>query len=475
MTDDRFDRDLAERLRAYEGRLPAAASPGEAAPTTRARRWVLIGVGALAAAAAILAVAVLLGRTPDDVGDASPSPVASASASGGVESREPSPSAGESAPPPSPVASTPASPTADLAWTEAGRFGSSGPATVTALVRHGDGLVAIGIAYDEPLPNLGPQPPHAARVWRSADGSSWEDVSPAEIPENTQLTQLVVAADNALVAYGLWFEDPLAGAFEPVAWESSDGERWTQIDSPFPAQAWVMDAAQGALGTVAIVVEPGAPGLAVWWTGDGRAWERVHDLGSEGSYTIGAGAEGFVVAGWQPIDGAGQNPVAWASGDGQAWLAAESPPGLAAGVAPRGPDWIAIAAPPETVIGEPSAAEVWSSSNGLEWAAIGSLPLAAVDVGGGACSEYPSAFLSAGPWLVAGTTVSYPCSEGGVQTRGAQSLSVDGTQWTTLPFGEAADEIGLGTAITGAVELGGRLVLAGERDGEAVFWVGEVP
>ena len=78
MTDDRFDAELAERLRAYEGRLPAAASPGDASATGQGPRWALIGLGALAVAAAVLVVLVLLGRSPDEVGDATPPPSASA-------------------------------------------------------------------------------------------------------------------------------------------------------------------------------------------------------------------------------------------------------------------------------------------------------------------------------------------------------------------------------------------------------------
>jgi hypothetical protein len=62
MIDEPFDRELAGRLAAYESRLPDAQPPGVDAPLRGGTpRWPLIGVGVLAAAAAVLAVAVLLG------------------------------------------------------------------------------------------------------------------------------------------------------------------------------------------------------------------------------------------------------------------------------------------------------------------------------------------------------------------------------------------------------------------------------
>ena len=54
MTDDRRDRELSERLRAYESRMPGAEPPTPGASRfTSGPRWPVIGVGALAAIAAV--------------------------------------------------------------------------------------------------------------------------------------------------------------------------------------------------------------------------------------------------------------------------------------------------------------------------------------------------------------------------------------------------------------------------------------
>jgi hypothetical protein len=128
---------------------------------------------------------------------------------------------------------------------------------------------------------------------------------------------------------------------------------------------------------------------------------------------------------------------------------------------------------PEFVIGEASTAEVWSSANGLEWDRLGAFGLESRTAGDAPCTARPTSLHAAGPWLIAGTIVSYPCSEGGVETQGAQRISRDGVEWSELPFAPASEEIGLGTRIAGAVEVDNRLILVGEHDGAATFWIGE--
>lgn len=476
MTDLGFDRRLSDRLAAYESRLPDAAAPSTDDALRRdGPRWPLIGVGALAAVAAVLALAVLLGGPRDDIGDASPSPSASV-----LETS--APSASPSDPPPSETAApsvlaspSPPNPTADLLWTEVAAFAVDGGASsVSAVLEHDGGLVAVGVAYDEPLPILGPTPPHEGRVWLSVDGTDWEDVTPAGTFERVALRFLQVAADGALIAHG-WQESADGFAIgEAVTFESADGRSWQPIAQPFGDGAWPNVMAQGGRGSAAIVTDPTGPTLSVWWSADGRAWERVHDLGDQVSFALGAGDDGFAVVGTRSSGGTAE-PFAIASGDGQAWFEADAPPGPAVAVAPRGGDWVAVSRDPTTVLGQPSEAQVWSSTNGLQWTPIGVYALGTVEREDVTCSEIPDSLLDGGRWLLSGTTLSFGCSEGGVQTRGTTVISLDGEDWRALSFAAPATELGLGTRIADALDVDGRLLLVGDRDRVATFWIGETP
>lgn len=479
MIDDRFDRELAGRLAAYESRLPDAQPP---AADARLRgggpRWPLIGVGALAAVAAVLAMIFLLGGPRENIGDASPSPTASA---GVTATAQPTPEVSEeptaeTAAPSIAATPSPPNPTADLAWTETGAFPTSGGASaVTALVRADVGLVAVGVAYEEPLPILGPPPPHESRVWLSSDGVEWEDVTPEGTFDNVALRYLQVASDGSLIAHG-WAESPGSDAIgAAVTFASADGRAWSEVDQPFGEGNWPNVMAQGARGSAAIVVEPEGPLLSIWWSADGRAWERVHDLGAQASFSLGAGDEGFVVAGTRTDDSGTEEPFALASGDGREWFEADAPPGAAVAVAPRGGDWLAVSRDPNVVLGQATEAQVWSSTNGLSWGPIGAYALGTAERSDVTCSEMPQWLFAAGRWLVSGTMLSFGCSEGGVETKGTQLISLDGVDWVALPFGAPAVEAGMGTKISGAIEVDGRLVLVGERDRVATFWLGEQP
>ncbi|MDQ2674360.1 MAG: hypothetical protein M3Y40_06860, partial [Chloroflexota bacterium] len=340
MTDDRFDPELSERLRAYESRMPDAAPPVAGAPrANRELRWPIIGVGSLAVAAALLLAAVLLRPGPhDSVGEASASPVPSAAQSDSPPATTASPpieSAGPT-PTPQPTPSGPP-PTADLAWTQVASFGTPDmPSMVNDVVRSDGGLVAVGVAYEAVLPNVGPTPPHEGRVWLSTDGSSWQDVTPDGTFGSATLQHVLVTADSRLIAYGSVDTDEL-GAQRFAAWEATAGGQWDEIGTGYPDGSWPMLMAQGARGHVAVVAEPATPSMAAWFSTDGRSWERVHDLGPEGAYAVGAGDEGFVIVGSQ---GTAQEPVTLASGDGRSWFEGDSPPGIPAGVASRGGDWV---------------------------------------------------------------------------------------------------------------------------------------
>lgn len=90
------------------------------------------------------------------------------------------------------------------------------------------------------------------------------------------------------------------------------------------------------------------------------------------------------------------------------------------------------------------------------------------------CGEFVTALHGSTPWLVATSRLSFPCSEGGFVVHGTQRASTDGTTWTDLPFAAGTPgQTGSGSAVFATVMVNGRLVLAGQSNSAATFWIGE--
>ena len=179
MHDDDFDPRLAQRLRAYESRLPDADAP-EPATLGGRRRWVwpIFVTGGTAVVAGALLAVLLLNRPDTPVGEASPTPSASRSAVASIEpSTTPSVTPAASATPTQGPAPTEDGASQGFGWQAVASFGGDGgPSIVHDVAATGEQLVAVGVAYRQPLPNVGPTPPHRARVWTSADGASCSEV-----------------------------------------------------------------------------------------------------------------------------------------------------------------------------------------------------------------------------------------------------------------------------------------------------------
>ncbi|HEX7197582.1 MAG TPA: hypothetical protein VF364_12210 [Candidatus Limnocylindria bacterium] len=479
MSDDRFDRELGQRLRAYESRIPDAEAPLPAAAGDRRPPWAwLIGVGALGIVAAGMLVLVLVNSPRSDVGESSPSPIPTASPAATTSAAPSAPSSPPASS--SPSASTQPEPTAasaDLTWTETGSFGTdAGAGVVNDLVAHAGGLIAVGTEYEHRLPVLGPAPPRDGRVWGSADGRSWTDRTPDGTFDDVQLRHVYEASDGTLVAIGTRMaESDGQETFTHLAWESTDGVTWRDAAIDLPDGSQVNAIERGAQGYLAWLVPMGAThGSEIWFSPDGRAWERVRSLVG-GAVAIGAGGEGFVVSGSQGPDFETVEPFTIASSDGREWFEASNPPPGASGVLPIGGDWIVIA----HEIGDgslPDHASVWHSTNGLDWSAHGELPLESVEVEGARCTEVPAGAGAAGGWLVAATSLAYPCSEGGFVVHGSQRISTDGAAWTALPLDASTPgEQGSGSNVRAAATFDGRLILVGEANLKATFWIGEAP
>lgn len=382
MNEDPFDRELAGRLAAYESRLPDAPPPAaDSPPRGGTPRWPLVGVGALAAVAAVLAVAVLLGGFRDDTGEAGPSPSAAATAAA-----QPTASASEQPVPESPSAAVPAtgapSPgpsdtpafTAGVSWTRLAQLRTDGEdLSPSGLASRDDGLMVLvgtAILADEAQPDL--PAPRQGRIWLSSDGVRWEAIVDAETFRDAVLEAILVASDGTFVALG-WL-DPVGGTItQHVAWQSVDGRDWEQVDLGLPSDLTTSarTIAQGPAGFVIAGTRINGGGNQVWHSSDGRSWRLVREFSTfenpEGRdiQQVRGGAEGFVATG---VRTEGRLYV-MASGDGIEWLDAPeqaSVDGMPAvpPLAPLGGDWVA------TGRGGVDPIEIWRSANGLDWSAV---------------------------------------------------------------------------------------------------------
>lgn len=477
MPDDEFDRTLSQRLRAYESRIPDADAPEVGVARHRSPWTALIGVGALGMVAAGLLAIVLMNGPRNEVGDASPtastSPSAEATASP-TASAAPTTEASDSVVPsgtPEPQATAAV---VDLAWTVTASFGAEdGAAVATDVASHPGGLVAVGTAFEHPLPNLGPTPPREGRIWTSSDGRTWEDTTPDGTFADVELRHVYSAADGTLIILGTRVSDEEGAAiYTQLAWESTDAVAWRETQTGFPEGSNVASLEHGPVGYLAWVFAAGAThGSELWFSPDGRAWERIRNL-TDGEVHIGAGPEGFVVSGTQGAYGEEQHAFTIASADGREWFEASNPPPNASGVMPLGDDWLVL----DYEFGLPNQAAIWHSANGLDWSPHGELALESVEIDGAECTEIPLAPQVAGPWFVTGTILSYPCSEGGFRVYGSHSISTNGRSWTMLPFDPGTPGTqGSGSLVNDAVMLDGRLVLVGESNLKATFWLGEAP
>lgn len=431
-------------------------------------RPALIGLGVVAAIAAILLVVFLLRPDPDPAVEADASPTVTPAS----PTAKPTAAASTAAP-----ESTP-SPTAEpVAGWQGGSIpvSDAGTERVHAVTPMAGGFVAVGINYPEGPPFL-VAVPLEGRVWHSTDGRSWEDATPPDTFADAMLNHIFVTADDALIVIGAVAEGDTG---RPAAWESADGITWSPTSLPFPSNASVTELEVVERGHLALLVAGEEEDL--WLSADGRTWEMVRAAEAGESFLdVGAGDDGFVAVGARS-DGDATETFAIASSDGQEWIEASAPPMGASSVVAQGGDWIAsgrvdaIDVLGAGCLADPPDERVWSSQNGLEWTEIGSIRWSGdtIEV---ECWYLAGELRAAGSWLISSTRASPgPCCDI-ILTPDEQRVSSDGAFWELLPFPAADRENGvLGSSVNDAVVNGAMLILVGESGSEAAFWFNEAP
>lgn len=425
-------------------------------------RATAIGAAALTTAVVAVIAVLLLNRPADPAADGEAGPTVGSSAAGSpLLSASPIAAASSSSVEPTPSATL--QPTAG--WQEAATFGEDGFNDVAVSVaRSVDGFVAVGTHFVDQGPLVAG--PAEGRVWFSADGRSWQDVTPSDTFVGVMLTNLIATVDGALIVHGYVQQE--TGPYSAAAWESADGRVWRSIAYPFPAGSAVSQIVRGGRGYLAL----GYP--EVWLSSDGRSWETVQVGNPElvEFRSIAAGDDGFVVLGSR-IDGVDRETVAFASADGREWIEAE-PPMSAYSVIPRGGDWMATGTSSPVCGDEPGNDPIWSSADGLDWTEIGQIPWHPVEMRTDPeCWAATVDLHSAGPWLIASPRAGYACCDNPL-INATQQLSRDGRIWEALSL-PPVDEDGLGSRVIDAIAEGDMLILVGHSGNQVTFWFNEAP
>lgn len=242
---------------------------------------------------------------------------------------------------------------------------------IAALVKGPEGYLAGGYRIDQAF--RGTITDAAPRIWRSADGSSWELAQIDGLPGNGVITDLVAARD-AVIAIG--WEGP--AALEPLrapipemiprVWASQDGTTWTDI-TPEGNATWFADVAVTPYGFA--VGGADDQGASVWAFA-GEIWTSLPSSESDGTAVTALTwrNEDLLALTRSASDPEGLVYV-WAVGEDGAWsptLSGIDRPGMGGWVATVGGDLFAASAFTRSVIS--MGPELFVSRSGAEWVGV---------------------------------------------------------------------------------------------------------
>jgi len=154
----------------------------------------------------------------------------------------------------------------------------------------------------------GEEPAISQFLWWSADGETWEPITPQGLPDFWLLPFMMgsVGADDGfyLFAGGPDPNEPEASGVMS-GYHSVDGRLWSQFELQGPTEDWMRSVDFG--NGLFVAAGEDEAGRALWTSTDARVWERaagseaLFDLGSEGEYAIeevDIGRAGFVAVGY---------------------------------------------------------------------------------------------------------------------------------------------------------------------------------
>ena len=189
-----------------------------------------------------------------------------------------------------------------------------GDAEMRSVTVGGPGLVAVGNGENRKV----------AAVWVSVDGQTWKrivhDQSDFDGPGGREM-ESVTAIETGLVAVGVdWHRTSAA------VWWSPDGRDWQRVTRDLPAfsgqrRQWMESVTAAGPGVVAVGHDEDRQAAAIWVSVDGLTWQRItHDQDVFGGNTelrsVTAGGPGLVAAGH---DFNRDAPAFWTSADGLTW------------------------------------------------------------------------------------------------------------------------------------------------------------
>jgi len=369
------------------------------------------------------------GPTPS--GSPSPAAAATAQPTGGelaVQTVQPTP---EASPTPIPTAFTYASCPSPAPKIDCVRISEAGATTVAVgadVAVSGSRMVVAGWTYRSDI--LG----ETASIWVTSDGKTWMHGEANEGFTQPSEIRSVIAGGPGFMAVGSTGGPGLSSAGNTAAvWTSVDGRSWIR-EATFPdaSSAWLSRIVSTSSGFVIIgsVVHSDHQRAMAWWSRDGVSWTAAKLPADDPSWEtwmsdIAVGSAGLVAVGTaeSTIVGVGVAPAVWYSIDGRSWDRGVLPtvgvkPAVGFGsaemlsVASNGRRYVALGGYPDE-----ARAWIWTSTDGRSW----SLRPNAVGE-----SEYLTALTSDGSsFWAAGMDITLSCL----------ATSPDGSAWTWIEAG----------------------------------------
>jgi hypothetical protein len=351
---------------------------------------------------------------------------------------------------------------------------TKGTVLIYGITEGGPGMVAVGTGCEDDTQRC----PVYPTVWTSVDGTSWtrSEANSAVFTDSGAMLD-VVATENGLVAAGN-VDEVLADdtyVTRPAAWFSADGLTWSlawtgeQIDtaeSMFLPGFAALTAGPGGQVVGVGMAENGAGDLvaAVWFSLDGRSWERIDpdfsvfagvNAADVTMINVASTANGYIAVGTEE----GTAVRIWLSPDGRDWSLADTVSsldgvGTLSSIAAVGSGYVATGPHPWTDQTD-SAITLWTSPDGQAWAPVLNMgpgyvsEIVANESGIAIAGSFPSEFnVHAGVW--AGPSFD-PADSPALQETVTFAIPVEGGDGSDNGDGPAVDP----TTIAGAdVESG---------------------